>query len=1171
LDSGTVDPNKPGAGGGANLWYHHLTPKTRYYLKLVATNASGTTTATHLDNEYENLGIESKYPEYFNHDWFATYPVRRPEVNGFNISGCARRETSGECSVEEVDANGAQATYHFEYSLPEGGHAPTENSPSWKPFTSGAEGTITVAEDFAAPHASVTGLTPETSYYVRVKAENEKGQATSVSPFESGPAKPSEVQINSVSNVSATSAHVFAEFKPDDFETKYRLEYTTEPGRPASWVEVPGGSGTIAAADATEAVKHVTANLTGLTPSTAYYVRLFARNEPKPGEPKEVTSASQSFRTAGPPEPSTFAVHDLHGETIRVLGSVVPNDSSTNDEQTVTVGGGATGGTFTLTFDGETTAPIAFDPRQELSEDWEGDTIAHALQALPKLKSTGDILVSENVLTASYTIEFAGTFAGQAVPQLTADASGLTPAGSATVATVQAGVPADSGYHFEYTTTDFTGCGTSANPACLTTPAVDVGTNSHPEVAYADLPGLQRGGTYHYRIVATNNTSGNPVVDGPAQTLAVPTPAAAELQGPCPNEALRTGPSAKLPDCRAYEQITPTEKRGAQDFDRYGVAQNDGAFPGYDGDHVFVHAPGVQWGSSADAEQANYLFARAEAGWRMTSVTPQPEAGLDTYLPALFSPDLTQVAVEVGWKSGSGAASPEIELLAGPPGGPYTRVASIPRSSVVAHGAFAAASADSSKYVFHTEDHKLLGQSTGTVSGEDLYEFSAGGGLRQVNVQGSFPGTKISACGAQVVGGLQAVSADGSRVFFTDNCTHHLYMRAGGEETVDIGEYTYLAGNADDSKLLLTKQNGEAQEVFLYETATQTAKHLPGARPGVASEDLSTIYFSSSESLTSEAPQGEAGLYRYDVAAGTLHFVLPKIELSSPSSISADGRYLYLQPGPGAPPLHGVLPGGAAATTQVYRLDTAENVIECVSCASAFDPEPRLSAFVAGTEVPGGTTDRGALKRMTASANGDYVFFDTPAALVPADVDGEIAPSPRSYEYLSEGGVYSPSSDVYEWRRNGVGGCAAVQGCLSLITTGQGNGLRNVLYGTDASGRDVFIGTHESLVPGDEDTAGDVYDARIGGGFAPPPPRPVECEGDACSTPASAPNDATPSSLTFSGAGNLLQPSVTKPVAKVAKPKPKKKPRKKSHRKKRKVRKATNGRGKVIRTSGRSK
>src|SRR6185312_13768114 len=111
--------------------------------------------------------------------------------------------------------------------------------------------------------------------------------------------------------------------------------------------------------------------------------------------------------------------------------------------------------------------------------------------------------------------------------------------------------------------------------------------------------------------------------------------------------------------------------------------------------------------------------------------------------------------------------------------------------------------------------------------------------------------------------------------------------------------------------------------------------------------------------------------------------------------------------------------------------------------------------------------------------------------------------------------------------------CVHVQGCVALISSGTG-GFDNQFLGTTPSGRDVFFATHERLVSGDRDSAGDVYDARIGGGFPPAVPGPVECEGDACQSPVAAPIDTTPGSLSFSGSGNIV-PLVSKAL------KPKKK------------------------------
>ena len=67
----------------------------------------------------------------------------------------------------------------------------------------------------------------------------------------------------------------------------------------------------------------------------------------------------------------------------------------------------------------------------------------------------------------------------------------------------------------------------------------------------------------------------------------------------------------------------------------------------------------------------------------------------------------------------------------------------------------------------------------------------------------------------------------------------------------------------------------------------------------------------------------------------------------------------------------------------------------------------------------------------------------------------------------------------------GTAGCELVQGCISLISSGD-DATPSFFLGASADGSNVFFGTHARLVAQDTDESGDLYDARIGGGFPGP-------------------------------------------------------------------------------------
>jgi hypothetical protein len=306
--------------------------------------------------------------------------------------------------------------------------------------------------------------------------------------------------------------------------------------------------------------------------------------------------------------------------------------------------------------------------------------------------------------------------------------------------------------------------------------------------------------------------------------------------------------------------------------------------------------------------------------------------------------------------------------------------------------------------------------------------------------------------------------------------------------------------------------------------------------PAVATQG-SAVYFTAFGALVPGAPtlkvleqeEGEEGpvnLYRYDTSTRMTTFVatvstrdypnnvtirLPLGEVGLVSSANwyttPDGRYLLFASTLGLtgydtagncllPTISG---GSNGHCEELYRYNSAGGNLVCVSCNPSGAPPTSNALFT--RSAPSGLS---ASPPRAMSDDGAYVFFDTAEALVPQDGNGTL--------------------DVYEWHDGGI----------ALISSGK-DFAPSFFLGASPDGANAFFGTHARLVPQDTDASGDLYDARIctpaDPCIKPPPGGTGQCEGDACQNPAPAPIDATPVSLTFSGAGNVFSRSgsVVKP------------------------------------------
>ena len=609
------------------------------------------------------------------------------------------------------------------------------------------------------------------------------------------------------------------------------------------------------------------------------------------------------------------------------------------------------------------------------------------------------------------------------------------------------------------------------------------------------------------------------------------------------------------PDNRAYELVSPAQKHGGEVFPAdprvnscTGECKPPGttnpAFPMQSapgGDSVAYAGYAFSPGEGA-AVFNSYLSRRTAGGWQTTAMSPAL-LGAKEGRHLAYDAGLGEGTIYQGdpqLSAGAPAGQANVYLLdTSEPGALRPLVAAPPpnRGPGGLNLSYAGASPDFSCQLFAAND-ALTGEVPGIApappdpgfTGRDLYEW-CDGRLALLNVAPGNGSVLAEPSFASASPDAHGVSADGSRVFFEAGGS--VYVRVEGTETVQLAHPgAFRTADAEGAEVLFA-------DGCLYSLAAEACTDLTqgeGGFEGIAgqSEDLSKIYFLDSAALPGsgenergeEAQPGEHNLYLFR-AGGGAEFIATLAAADNRASsgledwnaspgkrtaeASPSGRYLAF--------------GSTAALTGHDNVgpcgrvtEEEEEVIVEGPCAEVFLYDSATGGLACPSCNPTGEAPRGHSTLRRLGNAGDWMpqpryvtdsgrlYFDSQDRLSPRDSNGKV-------------------EDVYEYEPQGVGSCGRARGCVALISPGTGSVDSNFLA-MDEGGSNVFFTSRERLVAKDSDELIDVYDARVGGGFASETEttRP-ECQGEACQPSPAPPSELTPASAAFAGAGNLGRPS----------------------------------------------
>jgi hypothetical protein len=1081
-----------------------LKPATTFHLRLAAENSGGTETKDAADT-------------------FTTVPAELPTVTIDPVAGGTFTTAHVSGTVDIDDPGHSEASVWIEISSDGGATWSStigaDPPLSWSHLGIHGQGSLGGGGGLYVVEYNFSGLQPSTTYHFRMastysggavqesEANGEVGYSPGPNPsITTEPASaPPTASLDPITPPSGSAVHISGTVDPhapagplsqlakNAYKTNWHFECTPECIDPAN----PGLSGTV---QGEEGAKAVSVDAIRLQPNTFYEVKLTATNE---GGTE--TTAVETFQTPLIPATVKAEAGASDGEGGYIVQGVINSDNSKitfcefeygttatypntykapclpapsgpDEVQNLTVE--ATEGQFKLSFRGQTTSDLPFNA-----------TSAEVQTALRALSSIGSSGVDVTGTPGAYVITFAGKLAGANIEPLKAS-DGATPLGG----------------------------GGGASVSTATEGGID-----HPVAIEAHLENLTVGAHYHFRIFVTNAAGSSSSADREF------IPTVAEKGPPCENETLREeNSSLALPECRAFEMVSPAAKEG------YGAGLVDfdgGAAVAYSSNAGNIANSGLALGS------ANlYTAIRTTAGWQTRANLNGPSGS------AYDGPE----GVGLGSVSGSEMLSKDllssVWMLGKPkPGlGPYLRK---PDGSFVSLGNASSGyqsppvgqSADLSHVVYDGGPDNAAGIST--VYGPGVYEY-IGTGNDPIRVDVDNAGDVISGClnENQRAANGNAVSSDGDVIVFSTNGTNgtcantpHAGFNTGPGITGEIWARVNGTTSFDASASLCTRNDCNAPAAATFQSATPDGSRIfftttqqllnsdtdetsdlyacdiPAGNPAptggpanpcsslteisdaatgadvqnvvAGSEDGSTILFNAKgvlahnpDAFGEEAVAGDNNLYvwRQDTAhpAGQTTFIAPNV--GGQAQATPDGRYLALDT---ATPL---LPTDTDNAQDVYRYDADSGQLIRASTgptgtggnADSFD------ASFAGVRGVGVLEHN---PHYAISDDGQKIVFNTAEGLSPLDGNG--------------------GPDIYLW----------TPGRVSDISLGSGE--QGVI---DGSGKNIYFQSGAVLTPGDGDQQGDVYDARVLGGFSFAEPT---CSGEGCQSAASGP-PASPAPVT---------------------------------------------------------